>query len=405
MHAALDIESALVWVVILAVACGIIMTVAGACAVYRFRLRQLRPGSTPAVTVLKPLCGDEPLLEEALTSICAQRYPEFQIVFGVQDQSDPALCIVRRLRRRFPHCDLAVVIEPASHGPNRKVSNLINMLPAARHDILVFSDSDLHVAPDYLERLVAELEQPGIGLVTTVCSGLPTGGGVIARLGAMHISHSFLPGALLARAMGRQDCLGTTMALNAETLCRIGGLGVLTQHVAEDNLLGQLVGSLGLRTGLASTVPATGVPEIAFSALWQHELRWARTIRSLEPLGFAVSVIQFPLLWAILAVLLTGGAPWAVGLFVVAWLTRATAALWVDRILSCSRANAVLIWLLPLRDLLSVLEIAVSFLGRRVVWRGHAMQATCTRSGWVRRWLGSVTATDAEALDVSLPPS
>ena len=88
------------------------------------------------------------------------------------------------------------------HGSNRKISNLINMMRHARHDVLVSSDSDLHVAPDYLERLVAALEPPGVGLVTTVCHGLPTVPGLAARLGATGISHCFTPGALLSRALG-----------------------------------------------------------------------------------------------------------------------------------------------------------------------------------------------------------
>ena len=125
------------------------------------------------VTVLKPLHGDEPLLEEALASVCRQDYPTWQVVFGVQDPADTALPVVRRLQARFPDCDIAVVVDPTTHGRNRKVANLINMLPAAKHDVLVIADSDVHVAPDWLRRLVAALEAPGVGLVTTIYTGLP----------------------------------------------------------------------------------------------------------------------------------------------------------------------------------------------------------------------------------------
>ena len=218
------------------------------------------------VTVLKPLHGDEPLLEEALASVCRQDYPTWQVVFGVQDRADTALPVVRRLRARFPDRDIAVVVDPTPHGPNRKVANLINMLPAAKHDVLVIADSDVHVAPDWLRRLVAALEGPGVGVVTTVYTGLPVHGplpptpsrkgrgseyrpppplagggwgeGALATLGAMQINHYFLPGALLARAMGRQDCLGATMMLRRETLERIGGFAALVDHLADDNVLG-----------------------------------------------------------------------------------------------------------------------------------------------------------------------
>jgi len=359
-------------------ACGLVAVMAGAIAVHRFSVRTpTHAHDRPAVTVLRPLCGDEPLLEAALASICDQAYPSFQIVFGVQDVNDPALLAVQRVQERFPACDIAVVIGAASHGPNRKISNLINMMAVVRHDVLVFSDSDLHVATDYLERIVAALETPGAGLVTTVCLGLPTTDGPAARLGATVISHSFLPGALLSRALGRQDCLGTTMALRRSTLARIGGLTSLVRHLADDNVLGRRIHRLGLNVELAGTVPLTAVPEGSLRALWQHELRWARTIRALEPVLFALSVLQFPLFWAAVAFMLSGGSPWSAALFTTAWALRAAAARWTDRALLQHRwpAGAAPVWLLPLRDVMSVSQVAASYLGTRVVWRGQVMRA------------------------------
>jgi len=368
----------LVWLVASLALGGLAVTAAGAIAVQRFAALAPRPMQCrPAITVLKPLCGEEPLLEAALASICSQDYPEFQVVFGVQDANDPALLIVQRIHKRFPACDIAVAINASLHGSNRKISNLINMMPAARHGTYVFSDSDLHVPPDYLDRIVAALEAPGVGLVTTLCVGLPTTAGPAAQLGATGISHSFLPGALLSRALGREDCLGTTMALRRDTLARVGGLEALVWHLADDNVLAQLVRQLGLRVGVASTVPITAVPEASMRALWQHEMRWARTIRALEPALYVTSVLQFPLFWAAAACVLSGGAAWSLGLFIVAWAIRAAAAHWVNRSLrqGWRPAIAVPVWLLPLRDAMSVSEVIVSYLGARVVWRGHVMQA------------------------------
>ncbi len=159
-----------------AIACGfgLAATLSGTVTALRFVRRAAPPATQrPPVTILKPLCGDEPLLEEALASFCRLSYPEFQLVLGVQDPRDPALGVVARVRQRFPHADIVVVTDPVVHGPNRKVSNLINMLPAARHDLLVFADSDLHVATDYLQLVIDALLQPGVGLVTTVSTGLP----------------------------------------------------------------------------------------------------------------------------------------------------------------------------------------------------------------------------------------
>jgi ceramide glucosyltransferase len=368
-------------------AIGVAQAIAGWIVVRRFAYRCRRAGvnAVRPVTVLKPLHGDEPLLEEALTSVCRQAYPALQVVFGVNDLADTALPVVRRLQARFSGCDIAVVVEPTGHGPNRKVGNLINMLPAAKHDVLVIADADMHVAPDWLHRLVVALEEPGVGLVTTVYTGVPVGllapppsregrgRDAIGALGADQINHYFLPGALLARAMGRQDCLGATMMLRRETLERLGGFAALVDHLADDNVLGRLVQGLGLRVALAETIPSTTVPETSLRALWRHELRWARTIRALVPVQFAASVLQYPLVWAALAVVLGGGAGLTLAWFVVAWAIRAAAARGIDRALAL--ANHSPLWLLPLRELMSVVVMAASYTGRRVEWRGHTLEA------------------------------
>jgi len=328
-------------------------------------------------------------------------------------------------------------------GANAKVGNLINMLPRAKHAVLAIADSDLHVQPDYLARLAETLAEPGTGLVTTLYTGLPAANRVAQQLGATQITHYFLPGALLARAMGRQDCLGATMVLRRATLDRIGGLRALVGHLADDQVLGRLVAALGLAVRLAPTVPATTVPEARLRDLLRHELRWARTIRALEPAAFAASVLQYPLFWAMLAMLLSEGAAWSFGVFFLGWAGRALAAVWVDRALEqflvipggypppplegggwgegCAQspssgvraplpnhlpqgegednrrggggrapddlrldggpnlADAVAqglafpcpVWLLPLRDLISVGVMLFSYAGRRVEWRGQ----------------------------------
>ena len=374
------LAAALAWLAIAAAVAtgfGLVVSVLAAVAVRRFsRAAHFVSSGRPAISVLRPLHGDEPGLDRALASLAAQDYPDFQIVFGVQDAADPALAAVARLRADHPALDVAIVVNTCSHGPNPKVSNLINMLPLARHDMLVFSDSDLHVAPTYLRGLVSALARPGTGLVTTLCTGLPTVPGVAARLAALQITHSFLPGALLSRALGRQDCLGTTMALHRDTLARAGGLPALVGHLADDNLLGRHVRQLGLGIGLAATVPATAARDASLAMLWQHELRWARTIRALAPAAFAASAVQFPLAWALAACLCSGATPWAVGLLALAWLVRAAAARSVSRALS---QPAGLGWaaagLLPARDVLSVLQIVASFLGGRVLWQGHVLRA------------------------------
>ena len=339
------------------------------------------PRRHPPVSILKPLHGDEPLLEAALASMCEQDWPEYQIVFGVAQANDPALAVVRRIRARFPARDMAVVVDATQHGSNRKVGNLINMLPAARHDVLVIADSDVHAPADWLAHLVAGLERPGTGLVTTVYTGLAGVPGLFARLGAAQINQVFLPGALLARWLGRQDCFGASMAIRRDVLARIGGLRALADGLADDAVLGQRVVASGLGVALAPCLPATTVPEASLRALWRHEIRWARTVRSLAPVGHAASVLQYPLAWALLAMVFCavahGPAVPAVLLFAAAWVARTAIARAMDTKLRHigALATPASFWLLPLRDVLSICVIAASFAGHQVEWRGQTMQA------------------------------
>jgi ceramide glucosyltransferase len=329
------------------------------------------------VTILKPVCGAEPLLEAALASFCVQSYPgPVQIVIGAHDAADPALDAARKAKARFPHADIVIQADPLRRGANGKIANLMNMLPLARHDLLVIADSDLHVEPDYLCRVVAELLAPGTGLVTTLPAGEPAMPGLAARLGTAHLAHIFLPSALIAQALGRQDCLGGTMALSRTTLTRVGGLAALADHLADDNILGRKVLALGLSIRLANTLPSVTVQEASIGALWQHELRWGRTIASVAPIAFAGCLVQYPLFWAFAAVLVSAGQPWALAALALAWAGKAMLVREIETCLATRRARPVArtpAWLLPLRDLLSVAEIVASFCGDTVVWRGRTL--------------------------------
>lgn len=351
---------------------GLGQAVAGWAAVRR-HMRQAEPvlDAYPPVSVLKPLHGAEPMLEEALATLCAQDYPAFQIVFAAQDPHDPALAVVARLRARFPDVDMAVTVDATLHGANRKIGNLLNAWPQAKHGVIVVADSDIHAGPSYLRSLVGALMQPGVGLATTLYTGRPANGTLAALLGAVQINHSFLPGALMARGLGRQDCLGATMALRRETLEAVGGLQALADHLADDAVLGWLVRAQGLRVALARTVPATTVPEGRLPDLFQHELRWARTIRRLEPVGFVLSGLQYPMFWAALAWVL---APEMAPLFLLAWAMRGGITLAVDRALGVARSAPI--WCLPLRDAISVAVIVASYRTSKVAWRGQTLRAT-----------------------------
>lgn len=366
---------------------GLAQQAIGSCLVHARRDREQLPYDPAAVTVLKPLHGTEPLLDVALESFFLLDYPCFQLVFGIADTDDPVLLVVERLCARYPHIDAIIVQGPRLDGYNRKVANLIAMLPSAKHDLLVISDADMHVAPDFLAGITSALTAPTVGLATTFYTGLPATNTLAGRLGAMQVNHGFLPGAAIARALGRQDCLGATMALRRADLDAIGGFETLLDHLADDNVLGQRIRAIGRQIALASPIPATSIPEATIPTLLRHELRWARTIRALVPLSYAGLVAQFPLFWALAALLLAGLASWAwVGLaiasgvrYAVAWQLERRLGFRGTSPASPTLATTPAPWLFLLRDTLSAAIFFASFWSDTVEWRGHVMAADSGR--------------------------
>ncbi len=358
-------------VLVLATVAGVIYLAAALLAVARFsRAAAPVPSRRPPVSVLKPLCGDEPWLFDSLRSFCTQGYPGCQIVLGVQDAGDPAIATVRRLIAEHPDSDIVLVVGGGSHGANRKVANLLSMLPHAKHDLLVIADSDVRVPEGYLDAVAAGLEQPGAGLVTCLYTGRPVDG-VWARLGAVFIGHGFLPSVLVGRLLGRRDgCFGATMALRRDVLDRLGGLERFQDRLADDHALGAAVRELGLEIVLSPCVVGTTVSEATAAELVAHELRWMRTIRSIEPAGHAGSIVTYPVPVALLALAVCAAAGWGgVGLAVlgVALAARLAAGRAIDRSLGLTPTP---LWLMPCRDLLSFALVLASFCGTGVTWRG-----------------------------------
>jgi len=209
----------------------------------------------------------------------------------VRDRDDSASPIARRLIEARLHRDIALVVDPRVAGSNLKVANLENMLPKARHGVLVLADSDVRVEPHYLAAVTAPLHDPRTGLMTCLYKAAPTGG-FWSLLGAMHINFSFLPNALLGEAIGTGGgCFGATIALRREVLERIGGFTRLRNELADDHRMGAAVRALGLSVVLSPYIVENRVTEPDFTSLWRHELRWARTSRAMAPAGFAGLVV------------------------------------------------------------------------------------------------------------------
>jgi ceramide glucosyltransferase len=354
-------------------AAGTLYLLVTVAAVRHFLRRRTPPGvERPSVTVLKPLCGDEPELYENLRSFCRQRYPGYQLVFGVQNPRDPAIALVERLQREFPKADIELVTQSDWPGAgNRKVANLAGMLPAARYEILVMADADIRVGADYLATVVGALGQPGVGLVTCLYRGRPARG-FWSRLAALQIDHGFLPQAIMGEVAGiGEGCFGATIALRRATLDAAGGFAAIADRLADDYALGEAVRRLGVRVFLAPYLVDTVVAEPTLAALLLQERRWALTIRTIAPMGFLGTFVTHPLALGILANLLSGFHTSAMAMLTCTVICRLVSARIIDAQLGLPRSSP---WLLPLRDTLSFWVFVTSFLTRTVAWRGQRLR-------------------------------
>jgi ceramide glucosyltransferase len=325
----------------------------------------------PAVTILKPLHQGEPELARNLETFFAQTYRgPVQIVFGVHDEQDPAIDVVRALQAKYPHCDTMIVADTALYGANAKVSNLINMLPAARHDTLVLSDSDIAVGPGWLSQVTQALGRPGVGIVTCLYTGEPAADGhrLWSSLAAMGTSYTFLPNAVLGTSLGlAAPCFGSTIALKRETLEEVGGFQAFADQLADDYEMGRAVRS----KGYTLAIPAMGVghtaAEDSFRDLFRHELRWTRTIRLVNPAGHLGSFVTHGFAFALLAACLLHFNAVSLAVLAFALLARLVLKARIDGLFGTYAGPT---WLLPLRDLLSFAVFLVSLSGETVHWRG-----------------------------------
>jgi ceramide glucosyltransferase len=324
------------------------------------------PSERPPVSILKPLHGAEPGLYENLRSFVEQDYPAVQLVLGVNDRKDTALPATEALIRDLPGADIAIALDPPVRGSNLKVANLENMLSVARYGTIIIADSDMRVDRHYLAAVTAPLHDPSVGLVTCLYEGVPTGG-VWSQLGALHINFGFLPGALVAAALGiGHGCFGATIAVRRETLDRIGGFKELRDELADDRRIGDLARARGLAVVLSRYIVEARVSEPSLASLWRHELRWARTVRAITPAGFAGSVLAHPVALAALGSAASRFALTSIILLVISCLLRWGTAAVIALALGFAAAT---LWLLPVRDLLSFAVFVASFFGRRVAWR------------------------------------
>ena len=339
--------------------------------------------NVPPVSILKPLKGIDPEIDESFRSHCLQDYPEYEIIFGVSDAADPAIESVTQLQKDFPSRQIRLVVCPKILGPNVKVSNLEQMAATCRYPYLLVNDSDIRVERDYLRRVMAPLSERAVGLVTCLYRGVaaPSLGSHLESLG---ISTDFCAGVLAARQLEGEIRfgLGSTLAFRREDLDRIGGFRSIVDFLADDYELGRRISELGLKVVLSNAAVETYLPAYDFRGFLAHQMRWSRGVRDARLGGYIGLASTFGLFWALLNVISFRGAAWTLGVLTAELLARATVALVVGRYVLKDRQALKQLWMLPLRDLIAVFIWLVSFFGQTVTWRGDRFHL---RNGRLRR--------------------
>ncbi|HEY4031172.1 MAG TPA: bacteriohopanetetrol glucosamine biosynthesis glycosyltransferase HpnI [Caulobacteraceae bacterium] len=329
------------------------------------------PRRRPAVTILRPMKGLDPEADANLLSLVEQDYRgSVRIVLGADSEADPAIAAARRLQAERPGHDIVVIADPTQHGTNRKLSNLINMAPHVTGEIVVISDSDVRLPPDGLSALVGALEPEGAGLAYALYRGRPTGN-LWSRLAALDINARFAGSVVMGQALKAHPVLGPTMAVKARALAGAGGFERLKDVLADDFELGRMVREQGLSIACPPMLIDHGFPERSLAELWRHELRWARTIRLLNPGGYGGSLITYVVPLALIGAALTSFHPYAMIALGVLAGARLTFGL-----LSCllMQADTGVLWLFAVRDVLAFAVFLAAFFGDGVEWRGARLR-------------------------------
>jgi ceramide glucosyltransferase len=331
----------------------------------------------PPVSVLKPLHGTEPLLNQCLESFFRQDYPDYELIFGARIQSDPALALVEILKKKYPRVATQTVLSGHPGYPNAKVCLMEKMAPLATHPILFITDSDVRVAPDYLAQVVRPMLDPEVGMVTCLYRGVSTGG-FWPLLEALGMSIELASGVLVANLLeGMRFALGPTMVIRKEVLEGWGGLGVLRDYCADDFVMGALTHASGRKVVLSHYVINHIVLNRSARASMLHQLRWMKSSRFSRSLGHIGTGLTFAMPFGALALIagwLSGNWALGLGLLSVAFANRVVQALVVGWGVNRDRDSALYCWLYPLRDLLGFVLWCASFWGSEIDWRGERYQ-------------------------------
>jgi ceramide glucosyltransferase len=336
-------------------------------------------------------------------SSCRQDYPNFELLFGVADDDDPAVAVVQQLQQDFPDRAIRLIVA-RGESQNPKCATLIELTREARGEVFVISDSDIRVPRDYLARVVAPLADPPNGLVTCLYRNVALGN-LAARMEALYLSGSFMPNVVLAHEfVGVNTGIGATLAVRRDDLARAGGYESIADYQMDDYWLARRISGLGLELCLSDCIVDNVLGTVSASDQWSRETRWARGLRMTRPGDYLGLVLTFAMPLALIELIVSGGSTLGVSLFAAAVVLRYAVAASMLRAVG-QREIWWSFWLLPVRDLYSALRWCVGLVGRRILWRGQAF--VLTRGGrlhpasevptWRRR-LGMVAVKGIDSL-------
>jgi ceramide glucosyltransferase len=322
----------------------------------------------PTVSLIKPVCGLEKDLYENLSTACRQKYPEYEVIFSVQDPSDPALPLLARIRAENPTVRIRIVVDRTRAGPNGRLSNILNATAHATGQVVVYSDSDMRLEPAYLRTIVAPLADPRVGVACTLYRA-EGADNLFEALELLSLNTDFLPAMVFATETGAAlACPGASQAIRRETLTRIGGLEPMAYTLVEDLELGRAVVAAGLTIAFVAHVAVTGVDLRRASVWWHHQVYWEQNTRVANPVGYfftwLVRGVPFAGLYALI-----GGSEWWLVLATTLAVRLGTTA--VTSTLLGDREGIRRLWLLPVRDTAGLFVWLASFIGRKVHWRGR----------------------------------
>jgi ceramide glucosyltransferase len=362
------------WLLAIAVTSGMAVWLATAVCAFAFRARR-KPRSGPAaglppITLLKPVYGVEKNLRENLRTACLQDYPEYQVVFSVQRRDDPAIPILRELEREFGPELVTVVVESVEVGLNGKINNLCGAFPHARHDVLVISDSDVHLGPDFLARMVEPLADPSVGAVTTFFRARGAERWY-EKFELLTLNGDQFPMAIFASATRITEfCFGASTAITRRTLERIGGFEAFGHSLVEDTEMGRRIQELGQRLVAIPYVVDTTV-DLRSPADWvRKQIYWDQNTIAAVPGVYAASLCLRVIPLALLYAALRGGDTIGLAFFATALGVRLVTVATVFSVALGDTEGLRALWLVPIKDVLGIVWVVRAIFARTVVWRG-----------------------------------